>query len=122
MNNGKEEMRDFIKEAEELLVAARHGLNMGDHNSCFSKSYYAMVLSIKASLSLLEEHFGKTEIEILSRGVEKVLGDIHDQILLIDQGTGFIVNEKEARDCLEEAGNFVQKSKNHLEARMQAKG
>ena len=122
MNNGKEEMRDFIKEAEELLVAARHDLNMGDYYSCFSKSYHAMVLSIKASLSLFEGRFSKMEIEVLSRDVEKKFKDIHDQILLMDNGAGFILNGEEVKEFLEEAGDFVQKSKNDLEEWLQTKG
>ena len=76
-----------------------------------------MVLALKAPLSLLEE----TETEILSRGVEKALGDIHDQILLMDNGAGFIITEKEARDFLEGAGDFVQKSKSGLEEWLQTR-
>ena len=115
-------MRDFIKEAEKLLIAARHDLNMGDYYSCFSKSYHAMVLLIKASLSLFEGRFSKMEIEVLNRDVEKKFKDIHDQILLMDNGAGFILNEKEVKEFLEEAGDFVQKSKNDLEEWLQTKG
>ena len=53
MNSGKRDER-FHKRGREIIIAARHDLNMGDYYSCFSKSYHAMVLSIKASLSLFE--------------------------------------------------------------------
>jgi hypothetical protein len=40
----------------------------------------------------------------------------------MDNGAGFILNEKEVKEFLEEAGDFVQKSKNDLEEWLQTKG
>ncbi|GEM_PF-2352002 len=38
------EIRDFIEKAEKFLTTAEHALNIGDYDSCVSRSYYAMSL------------------------------------------------------------------------------
>ncbi|MDK2896588.1 MAG: hypothetical protein PWP04_708 [Candidatus Atribacteria bacterium] len=114
IDNGKEETRDFIKEAEELLVDAENDLNRGDYKSCFSKSYQAMVFSLKALLNLLEKRLEKTEAEMLSREVENKFEDIHNQILLIGQETDFASNEKKVKEFLKVVGDFVQNLKNRF--------
>jgi uncharacterized protein (UPF0332 family) len=36
------EIRDFMEKAEKFLTTAEHALNIGDYDSCVSRSYYAM--------------------------------------------------------------------------------
>ena len=70
MNMGKE-MRDFIKEAEKLLIAARHDLNMGDYYSVFKKLSCHGPFN-KGVTELIRGAFSK-QIEMLNRDVEKSL-------------------------------------------------
>ncbi|GFP26645.1 uncharacterized protein HKBW3S43_00350 [Candidatus Hakubella thermalkaliphila] len=121
------EIRDFIEKAEKFLTTAEHALDIGDYDSCVSRSYYAMLFlaeavlltkgltasSHKGVISLFGEHFVKTGI--FERNLGKALNDAYDKRLVGDYGIGFTVTEEEARDLLETAQNFVQKLKNHLE-------
>jgi len=121
------EIKDFIKKAEKFLTTAEHALDIGDYDSCVSRSYYAMFFvaeatlltknlsacSHKAVISLFGEHFIKTEI--FDRNLGKALNDAYDKRLVGDYGLGFIISEEEARDLLETANNFVQKLKNYLQ-------
>lgn len=125
------EIRDFIKKSEKFLTTAEHALNIGDYDSCVSRSYYAMFFmgeavlltknlsasSHKGVISLFGEHFVKTGI--FDREIGKALNDAYDKRLIGDYGIGFIVTEEEARDLLETAQNFVQKLKNYLERWME---
>jgi uncharacterized protein (UPF0332 family) len=128
------EIRDFMKKAEKFLTTAEHALNIGDYDSCVSRSYYAMFFmgeavlltknlsasSHKGVISLFGEHFVKTGI--FDREMGKALNDAYDKRLVGDYGIGFIVTEEEARDLLETAQNFVQKLKNYLERWMETEG
>ena len=121
------EVRDFMKKTEKFLTTAEHALNIGDYDSCVSRSYYAMFFiaeavlltknlsasSHKGVISLFGEHFVKTGI--FDREMGKALNDAYDKRLVGDYGLGFIVTEEEARDLLETAQNFVQKLKIYLE-------
>ncbi len=125
------EIRDFIGKAEKFITTAEHALDIGDYDSCVSRSYYAMFFvaeavlltqgltasSHKGVISLFGEHFVKPGI--FERESGKALNDAHDKRLVGDYGTGFIITEEEARDLLETAQNFVQKLKNHLERWME---
>jgi uncharacterized protein (UPF0332 family) len=121
------EIRDFIEKAEKFLTTAEHALDIGDYDSCVSRSYYAMFFmaeavlltknlsasSHKGVISLFGEHFIKTRI--FDRDIGKALNDAYDERLVGDYGVGFIITEEEAKDLLEIARNFVQELKNHLE-------
>lgn len=70
------EIMNFIEKAGKFLITAEHALNIGDFDSCVSRSYYAMFFVAEASLltknlsasahkgviSLFGEHFVKTGI------------------------------------------------------------
>jgi uncharacterized protein (UPF0332 family) len=121
------EIRDFIEKAEKFLTTAEHALDIGDYDSCVSRSYYAMFFmaeavlltknlsasSHKGVISLFGEHFIKTRI--FDRDIGKALNDAYDERLVGDYGVGFIITEEEAKDLLEIGRNFVQELKNHLE-------
>ncbi len=121
------EIRDFIEKAEKFLTTAEHALNIGDYDSCVSRSYYAMFFMAEAALltkgltssshkgviSLFGEHFIKTGI--FDRETGKSLNDAYDKRLVGDYGIGFIVTEEEARDLLKTAWKFVQNLKDYLE-------
>lgn len=121
------EIMDFIEKAEKFLATAEHALNIGDYDSCVSRSYYAMFFmgeallltknlsasSHKGVISLFGEHFVKTGI--FDREMGKALNDAYDKRLVGDYEIGLIVTEEEARDLLETAQDFVQKLKNYLE-------
>lgn len=121
------EIKDFIEKSEKFLLTAEHALNIGDYDSCASRSYYAMFFasevvlltknlsasSHKGVISLFGEHFVKTGI--FDRELGKALSDAYDKRLLGDYGIGISVNETEAKEVLETAQNFVKKLKNYLE-------
>lgn len=121
------EIKDFIEKSEKFLLTAEHALNIGDYDSCASRSYYAMFFASEAVLltknlsasshkgviSLFGEHFVKTGI--FDRELGKTLSDAYDKRLLGDYGIGISVNETEAKEVLETAQNFVKKLKNYLE-------
>ncbi|HPC76815.1 MAG TPA: HEPN domain-containing protein [bacterium] len=121
------EIRDFIEKAEKFLTTAEHALNIGDYDSCVSRSYYAMFFMAEAALltkgltssshkgviSLFGEHFIKTGI--FDRETGKSLNDAYDKRLVGDYGIGFIVTEEEARDLLKIAWKFVHNLKSYLE-------
>jgi len=83
------EIRDFIEKAEKFLTTAEHALDIGDYDSCVSRSYYAMFFVAEAALltknlsasshkgviSLFGEHFVKTEI--FDRDLGKALNDAY---------------------------------------------
>lgn len=120
------EIKDFIKKAEKFITTAEYTLNIGDYDSCVSRSYYAMFFMVEAVLltrnlsasshkgviSLFGEHFVKTGV--FNRDIGKALSDAYDKRLIGDYAIGFALTEKEARDLLETAKNFVQKLKQYL--------
>ncbi len=120
------EIRDFIDKAEKFLTTAERALSIEDYDSCVSRCYYAMFFMAEAALltknltasshkgviSLLGEHFVKTQI--LERKLGKALNDAYDKRLVGDYGVGFTVTEQEAKDLLVTARNFVQTLKNYL--------
>jgi uncharacterized protein (UPF0332 family) len=99
------EIRDFMEKAEKFLTTAEHVLNIGDYDSCVSRSYYAMFFmgeavlltknlsasSHKGVISLFGEHFVKTGI--FDREMGKALNDAYDKRLVGDYGIGFIVTK-----------------------------
>lgn len=125
------EIKDIIEKAEKFLTTAEHTLNIGDYDSCVSRSYYAMFFiaeavlitkdlsaySHKGVISLFGEHFIKTGI--FDRELGKTLNDAYDKRLVGDYGIGFIIIEQEAKDLLEISRNFVQELKKHLEKWME---
>ncbi|RKX53080.1 MAG: hypothetical protein DRP50_06390 [Thermotoga sp.] len=44
------EIRDFIEKAEKFLTTAERVLDIGDYDSCVSRSYYAMFFMAEADL------------------------------------------------------------------------
>ena len=128
------EIRNFIEKAEKFLTTAEHALDIGDYDSCVSRSYYEMFFVAEATLltkgltasshkgviSLFGENFVKTGI--IERDFGKALTDAHDKRLVGDYGIGFIVTEEEAKDLLETAQNFVQKLKSYLERWIEEQG
>ncbi|GFP37733.1 uncharacterized protein HKBW3S44_01410 [Candidatus Hakubella thermalkaliphila] len=107
------EIRDFIEKAEKFLTTAEHALDIGDYDSCVSRSYYAMLFlaeavlltkgltasSHKGVISLFGEHFVKTgdtghDDNIIS-GEEGICGGVPqffylgvDGGILLDVGVG----------------------------------
>lgn len=128
------EIKDFIKKATKFLKTAESAMNIGDYDSCVSRSYYAMFFMAEAALmteslsasshkgviSLFGEHFIKTGI--FDKEMGKALVDAYNKRLVGDYGIGSIVTEEEARELLESAQNFVQKLKNYLENWMKPEG
>lgn len=120
------EIRDFIEKAEKFLCTAEHALDIGDHDSCVSRCYYAMFFmaeavlltkglsasSHKGVISLFGEHFVKTGI--FERELGKSLNDAYDKRQIGDYGVGFTVTKEEAKELLEIAKNFVQKLRDYL--------
>jgi len=127
------EIRDFIEKAEKFLSTAEYALNIGDYDSCVSRSYYAMFFmgeaalltknlsasSHKGVITLFGQHFVKTGI--FDREMGKALNDALDKRIIGDYGIGFIVTEEEAKDLLETAQGFVQKLKDYLEGWLETK-
>jgi len=125
------EIKDLINKAEKFLATAEHALDIGDSDSCVSRCYYAMFFiaeavlltknlsarSHKGVISLFGEHFVKTGI--FDRVLGKALNDAYDKRLIGDYGIGIIVTEKEARDTLKTAKNFVQNLKSYLKRWME---
>ena len=121
------EIKDFVEKAEKFLITARHSLDIGDYDSCVSRCYYAMFFmteailltknltasSHKGVITLFGEHFVKTGI--FNREAGKVLNEAYDKRLIGDYGIGFTITEKEARETLKAAENFVKNLKNYLE-------
>ena len=121
------EIRDFIEKAEKFLNTAERASDIGDYDSCVSRSYYAMFFMAEAVLltkglsasshkgvvSLFGEHFTKTGI--FERNLGKALNDAYDKRLIGDYGIGFAVTEEEAKELLETAWDFAQKLRDHLE-------
>ena len=121
------EIKDFVEKAEKFLITARHSLDIGDYDSCVSRCYYAMFFmteailltknltasSHKGVITLFGEHFVKTGI--FNREAGKVLNETYDKRLIGDYGIGFTITEKEARETLKAAENFVKNLKNYLE-------
>ncbi|MDK2864888.1 MAG: hypothetical protein PWP37_1080 [Thermotogota bacterium] len=84
------EIRDLIEKAEKFLITAEHAQNMGDYDSCVSRTYYAMFFmaeavlltknlsasSHKGVMSLFGEHFVKTGI--FDREMGKALNDAYE--------------------------------------------
>lgn len=128
------ELNDFIEKAEKFLITAKYALDIGDYDSCVSRSYYAMFFmaevvlltkgknasSHKGVISLFGEHFVKTGI--FKRNLGKALNDAHDKRLVGDYGIGFTVTEEEAKVLLEIAQNFVRELKNHLKKWIETEG
>jgi|Deesub1362A_J573_1020465.scaffolds.fasta_scaffold01767_8 uncharacterized protein (UPF0332 family) len=121
------EIRDFIEKAEKFLTTAKHALDLGDYDSCASRSSYAMFFMAEAALltknlsasshkgviSLFGEH--SVKIGIFERSLGRDLSDAYDKRLVGDYGIGFILAEEETKDLLETAQDFVQKLKNYLQ-------
>ena len=121
------EIKDFVEKAEKFLITAKHSLDIGDYDSCVSRCYYAMFFmteailltknltasSHKGVITLFGEHFVKTGI--FNREAGKVLNETYDKRLIGDYGIGFTITEKEARETLKAAENFVKNLKNYLE-------
>jgi len=121
------EIKDFVEKAEKFLITAKHSLDIGDYDSCVSRCYYAMFFmteailltknltasSHKGVITLFGEHFVKTGI--FNREAGKVLNETYDKRLIGDYGIGFTITEKEARETLKAAENFVENLKNYLE-------
>lgn len=120
------EIRDFIDKAEKFLSTAEQALSIEDYDSCVSRCYYAMFFmaeavlltknlsasSHKGVISLFGEHFVKTKI--LGRDLGKALNDAYDKRLVGDYGVGFTVTERQAKELLETAQDFVRKLKSYL--------
>jgi len=120
------EIRDFIEKAEKFLSTAEYALNIGDNDSCVSRSYYAMFYmaeavlltkslsasSHKSLISLFGEHFVKTGI--FERSLGKAINDAYDKRIVGDYGVGITITKEETKDLLEIAKSFVQKLKNYL--------
>jgi len=121
------EIKDFVEKAEKFMITAKHSLDIGDYDSCVSRCYYAMFFmteailltknltasSHKGVITLFGEHFVKTGI--FNREAGKVLNETYDKRLIGDYGIGFTITEKEARETLKAAENFVENLKNYLE-------
>jgi len=121
------EIKDFVEKAEKFMITAKHSLDIGDYDSCVSRCYYAMFFmteailltknltasSHKGVITLFGEHFVKTGI--FNREAGKVLNETYDKRLIGDYGIGFTITEKEARETLKAAENFVKNLKNYLE-------
>ena len=121
------EIRDLIGKAERFLATARHTLDIGDYDSCVSRSYYAMFFmaeavlltkglsasSHKGVISLFGEHFVKTGV--FERDLGRALSYAYDKRLIGDYGVGLTISREEAMELLEIARNFVQKLKEYLE-------
>jgi len=128
------EIKDLMEKAEKFLITAENALNIGDYDSCVSRSYYAMFYMSEAALltknliasshkgviSLFGEHFIKTGV--FDREMGKALNDAYDKRLVGDYGIGFFINEKNARDLLESAQSFVKELENYLEMWLKTKG
>lgn len=121
------EIRDFTEKAEKFLSTAEQVLGIKDYDSCVSRCYYAMFFMAEAALltkslsasshkgviSLFGEHFVKTKL--LERNLGKALNDAYDKRLVGDYGVGFTLTEREAKDLLVTAQDFIQALKNYLE-------
>lgn len=105
------EIKDLIEKAKKFITTAEHALNIGDYDSCVSRSYYAMFFmaeavlltknlsasSHKGVISLFGKHFVKTGI--FDRELGKALSDAYDKRLIGDYAIGFIITEKRQRIC-----------------------
>jgi uncharacterized protein len=113
------EIEDLMKKAKRYLKSAELLLLNGDFDSSVSRCYYAMFFMAEASLfmkglkssshkgviSLFGEHFIKTGVfkETVGRNLKKG----YDSRQKGDYSTGFFVSEKEAKERLENAKNFI---------------
>jgi len=123
------EIKDFIDKAEKFLATAEHACDIGDYDSCVSRCYYAMFFMAEAALLTINvtasSHkgvislFGERLVKpgIFGRDMGKALNEAYDERLIGDYGIGFIIREKDARDMLARAEDFVRRVKGYLETR-----
>ena len=120
------EIADLIKKAKRYIESAELLLSNRDFDSCVSRCYYAMFFMAEASLltkglkasshksviSLFGEHFINTAIFKEELGKNLIKGYESEQ--KGDYSTGFFVSEKEAKERLRNAKDFITKLENFL--------
>ena len=120
------EVVELIRKAEKFLRTAEAALELGDHDSCVSRSYYAMFFAAEACLLSrgyrASSHkgvigrFGQEFVKpgIFRRELGRILNEAYDWRILGDYATGFAIQEKDARDVLEKAHVFVEEVREYL--------
>jgi len=120
------EIADLIQKARRFLKSAELLLADGDFDSCVSRCYYAMFFMAEAALltkgfrasshkgviSLFGEQFIKSKL--LREEIGKVLRRAYDSRQKGDYTTGFIVSEREAKETLAKAKDFVAEIEGYL--------
>jgi len=120
------EIADLIQKARRFLKSAELLLADGDFDSCVSRCYYAMFFMAEATLltkgfrasshkgviSLFGEQFIKSKL--LREEIGKVLRRAYDSRQKGDYTTGFIVSEREAKETLAKAKDFVAEIEGYL--------
>ena len=121
------EIEKLIEKSEKFLITAEYALNIGDYDSCVSRSYYAMFFmaeavlltknlvasSHKGVISLFGKHFIKTGI--FDKEMGRALNDAYDERLIGDYGVGSEIYKVEAEEILNKAKDFVSKLKTYIE-------
>lgn len=115
------EIEDLTKKAGRFLRTAKLALN------CVSRCYYAMFFmaevvlltkGLKASSHTqrrdksIGKHFVKTGV--FKKDLGKSFNDAYDKRQVGDYGVGFTITEKEGKDVLATAKNFVYEIKSTL--------
>ncbi|HPP54603.1 MAG TPA: HEPN domain-containing protein [Thermoguttaceae bacterium] len=120
------EIGHFIAKAEKFLRTAEQTLQIGDYDSCVSRSYYAMFYIAQAVLMIknltasshrgvirtFNKHFVQTGI--FDRHIGKSFTNAYDKRLAGDYVIDSKIQEEEAKELLVSARKFVDALKNYL--------
>jgi uncharacterized protein (UPF0332 family) len=119
-----EEVRIYLKLAEEKLVVARDLLNLGHYRDVVAKAYYTMFYAAKAALltagaggvhrhtgvvSFFGEHFVKTGR--VDRRYSAILARALNDRIAADYKVEFEATEHLARRCISDAETFLTKAR-----------
>jgi uncharacterized protein (UPF0332 family) len=121
------EVQDFIAKAERFLKSAEQLFEMGDYDSCASRSYYAMYFMAEAALMLkglsASSHqgvialFGKHFVQtgVFEPALGRALRRAYDLRLAGDYAVGISVTREGAEDLLKDTRRFIAEVRAHLE-------
>lgn len=121
-----DEVKSYVEKAEKYVETAEHLLKYGDYDSSVSRAYYSMYFMAKAllltkssnpkthsgTISEFSRIFIKTEILPISSA--KLLKKGFETRLLGDYNISVEINEDEAKDLVETAQSFIEKTRRYL--------
>lgn len=120
------EVKSLLARSQRYTKSARLLINDKDYESATSRIYYAMFYvteallltkglsfsSHKAVLSAFGEHFVKTDV--FPKDLSKFLTRAFEKRQISDYEFTFVISEKEAKELLKEAENFIASAVEYL--------